>query len=158
MYSSYRCVFCRADTAIADGAEPACARCGSKPAAVTTARIIDCPTYYVEYRGWSQEVNTLMHELVSDHDEAKRFSATFRHTPLDAESDAVTVYGHSPSDVLNKVKQAIESAKWDVHYRGIMSRIDGMRKDIDRLSAVTEPQPPDVSPSAAPSPHAAAST
>lgn len=115
-----------------------------------SANVIPCATHYVEYRGYSQEVDTVHYEHVTDPN--RRFSARFKHTPLDAQF--AEVWGHSPSDVIARVKETIESAAWDVHYRGIMDRIDGMQATIDKLTAQL---PPSSSPAADPSLPAAAS-
>lgn len=113
-----------------------------------TARVIECPTFYVEYRGWSQEVNTLHLETVNGDED--RFSAEFRHTPLDQKPS--TVKGHSPADVIAKVREAIESARWDVHYRQIIDRLNAAEAPT---AGVTTLPPPSASPADAPSPLAA---
>lgn len=145
--SSYRCT-CGIVYATSTYSE--CPRCGvALPRITATARLIECPTMYVEYRGWSQEVDTLHVETVADNDENKRFSASFKHTPLDTKP--TTVYGHSPSDVLGKVRAEIESAKWDVHYRQAIDRIDALTKQVEKLTAQLQLS---ASPAAAPLPPA----
>ena len=133
-----------------------CPRCRTDPVLTegrSTARVIECPTIYVEYRGFSQEVDTLHHETVADNNEDKRFSASFMHTPLDTKRS--TVYGHSPSDVIAKVKAELDGAKWDVHYRQAIDRITKAEKErgemqlkIDQLTAQLLPS---ASPADAPS-------
>lgn len=151
MLIHHHCRTCNADCTIPDGRERRCPNCGSiegSRIATATARVIECPTYYVEYRGWSQEVNTLHVETLAEgDDESKRFSADFKHTPLDTKYS--TVHGHSPSDVLAKVKHAIESAPWQEHYRQIIDR-------LNKAEAIKAPLPPPASPADAPSPPATA--
>jgi hypothetical protein len=117
----YACI-CGAQYTVHDNSTPGCPRCGVTPSgrAHATARVIECPTYYVIYRGRSQEVDTLHLDEAPDGDENRRFSASFYHTPLD--STKTVVHGHSPSDVLAKAKEAIETAPWDVHFRQAIDR------------------------------------
>lgn len=111
------------------------------------ANVVACPTYYLRYRGRGQEVDTFHLEVAPDNNEAKRFSASFYHTPLDAKP--TIVHGNSPETVLLAAKYEIEHAPWDVHYRQAIdrctkneARIEELLQEIDRLKATSPPQQP----------------
>ncbi len=111
-----------------------CPHCGA-PISVKplTAEVVACPTFYLRYRGRGQEVDTYHLEVAPNGNEAKRFSASFYHTPLDAKP--TVIYGNSPETVLAAVKYEIEHAAWDVHYRQAIDRCTANEMRIEDLEA-----------------------
>lgn len=142
----YRCQ-CSAIYFLDYGSRKGCPNCGAMPSNVKppTALIVACPTYYLQYRGRGQEVDTYHLEEAPNKDENKRFSASFYHTPLDAKP--TIVHGNSPETVLAAAKYEIEHAAWDVHYRQAIdrctkneARIEELEKELASLKA-QPPQP-----------------
>lgn len=141
MPTIHQCPQCRFRTEVIAGVAIAvlCSNCGMRmgggPAVAT---VTACPTHYVTYRGWSQEVDTTHYETCDD--ENKRFSLSGRRTPLDPLDAKLEVWGHSPSDVLAKFKEALESAPWEEHYRAIIDRINKLENAAEAYKAVIDRQ------------------
>lgn len=105
------------------------------------ATIHAASTYFVEYRGWSQEVDVIHYETAEP---GQRFEARGKATPLDM-SKKLSAFAATPSDAIYAFKRALESDDWQKHYRGIMDRIEEYEREIERLKATppasSAPQP-----------------
>lgn len=104
-----------------------------------SATIHQAPTFYVEHRGWSQEVNTTHYEMESDP--AKRFHATGKRTPLDLDSaPKLVTHGRTPYEAVESFREALLQAPWHEHYSAVMRRIEALE------AQVTAQQQPPASP------------
>lgn len=95
------------------------------------ATIHRCPTFYVESRGWSQEVDTIHIELCDDP--ARRFKAVGKRTPLCPDNYKLEVYGSTPDEAVENFRKHLLSCKWGDYFSGIMKRIDNMQATINNL-------------------------
>ena len=104
----------------------------SDPQPVTDTVIVHtCPTFYVQHRGWGQEVNTLHLELCDDP--AMRYKATGKRTPLDPDWHLLTAHGSTPQEAVENFRRALETMPWQDYFSGIMRRIDNLTLDNENL-------------------------
>ena len=106
------------------------------------ATVHQVPTIYIEYRGWSQEVHVYHSE--QPECEGKRFRAVGRHTAFDKEG-TITCYGATADWAVEQVRDLIERAHWEAHYKSINDQLYELRKEIERLTAKSQ-QPPSADP------------
>jgi hypothetical protein len=96
-----------------------------------SAIIHQSPVFFIEYRGWGQEVH-VYHAEQPGEDEF-RFRAVGRHTAFDKEG-TITYYGETPQDAVDGVRRELEDAHWQTHYKSINDELLYLRSEIERLT------------------------
>jgi hypothetical protein len=114
------------------------------------ATVHQVPTIYIEYRGWSQEIHIYHSEQTEC--EGKRFRAVGRHTAFDKEA-TITCYGATADWAVEQVRDQIERAHWQTHYKSINDELLYLRSEIERLTKSVPP--PSADPATSSLPHAA---
>lgn len=97
---------------------------------MTEVIVHQVPTFFVEYRGWSQEVNIHHCEYTEP---GKRFEARGRHTPFD-KVGSLSTFGNCADEAICKFEFTIASAPYDVHYKSINDELLYLRSEVERLS------------------------
>ena len=106
------------------------------------------PVYFLEYRGWSQEVH-IFHVEQPECD-SKRFRAVGKHTAFDKDA-SLTTYGSTADEAIEQMRYLIEMAPFMEHYKSINDQLYGLRSEVERLTKLLPP--PSADPATSSSTH-----
>lgn len=94
------------------------------------------PTFFIEYRGWSQEINTFHTEFIQPGE--KRFRAAGRHTPYDKQGTLVA-YGDTAFEAVEELRCKLETSDYSEHYKSINDELLRLQGEVERLSPKAGP-------------------